>query len=257
MVRWRSGRATSSTVWATTTQNVSGIGGEFAKSLTAKGVPVDAANVEIICQMMGGGFGSKFAADPWGVACAQLAKTTGRPVKLMLERDQELMEAGSRPSLYARVKIAAKKDGTLTAWQSDAWGTSGPQAQSPLNLPYLLNFPNRSANFTAVLTNTGPIRAWRAPNAPQQCYMTMCPFDDLAAKLQNGSGRDVPEESSHPWPARQGLRGGNHDGFRVDGLEIEVASARRHASRFHQAWRWRISAHVGRRRAFVHVPGKN
>jgi xanthine dehydrogenase YagR molybdenum-binding subunit len=171
------------TVWATT-QNVSGIGGEFAKSLTAKGVPVDVANVEIICQMMGGGFGSKFAADPWGVACAQLAKTTGRPVKLMLERDQELMEAGSRPSLYARVKIAAKKDGTLTGWQSDAWGTSGPQAQSPLNLPYLFNFPNRSANFTAVLTNTGPIRAWRAPNAPQQCYMTMCPFDDLAAKLQ-------------------------------------------------------------------------
>ena len=170
------------TVWAST-QNVSGIGGEFAKSLTAKGIPVDVANVDIICQMMGGGFGAKFAADPWGVACAQLAKTTGRPVKLMLERDQELMEAGSRPTLYARVKIAGKKDGTLTAWQSDAWGTSGPQAQSPLNLPYLFRVPNRLANFTAVLTNTGPTRAWRAPNAPQQCYVTMCPFDDLAAKV--------------------------------------------------------------------------
>jgi xanthine dehydrogenase YagR molybdenum-binding subunit len=171
------------TAWSST-QNVSGIGPEFSKSLTSKGIETPASNVRIICQMMGAGFGSKFAADPWGIAAAQLAKKAGRPVKMMLERDQELMEAGARPSLYARVKVAAKKDGTLTAWQSEAWGTGGPVAHAPLNLPYLFRFPNRRANFTSVLTNTGPIRPWRAPNAPQQCFVTMCAVDDLAAKLQ-------------------------------------------------------------------------
>jgi xanthine dehydrogenase YagR molybdenum-binding subunit len=162
------------TVWATT-QNVSGIGGEFAKSLTAKGVPVEAANVNIICQMMGGGFGAKFAADPWGVACAQLAKTTGRPVKLMLERDQELMEAGSRPTLYARVKIAGKKDGTVTAWQSDAWGTSGPQAlaaklsMDPVEM-YRKNFPilgPRVKEYAEQLTIASELMDWKSKWHPR------------------------------------------------------------------------------------------
>lgn len=165
------------TVWASS-QNVTGIAGEFSKALN-----VPAANVETITQYMGGGFGSKFGADPWGPACAKLAKQAGKPVKMMLERDQELMEAGARPSIYARVKVGAKKDGSLVAWDSDSWGTSGPQGGGNPPLPYVMRAANRRTKHTAVLTNIGPGRAWRAPNHPQCAVITMCALDDLAAAI--------------------------------------------------------------------------
>ncbi|HLV96493.1 MAG TPA: xanthine dehydrogenase family protein molybdopterin-binding subunit [Candidatus Acidoferrales bacterium] len=164
--------------WAST-QYVSGVGGEVGE---ATGTP--ASKIEVITPVMGGGFGSKFAADTWGVACAQLAKKTGRPVKMMLERDHELMVAGARPSMYADVKVAAKKDGTLVAWDSQSWGTGGPASGGAPPLPYIWQFPNSRVKHTAVLTNIGPDRAWRAPNHPQMCAITMCAVDDLAAKLQ-------------------------------------------------------------------------
>ena len=59
------------------------------------------------CDYIGGGFGSKFAADDWGVAAAQIAKETGRPVKFMLDRDQELKIAGNRPSGYHQGQASA------------------------------------------------------------------------------------------------------------------------------------------------------
>lgn len=160
------------------TQYVSGVGNEVSDAV---GVP--ASKIEVICPVMGGGFGSKFSADTWGVACAQLAKKTGRPVKMMLERDHELMVAGARPSMYAQVKVGAKKDGTLVAWDSQSWGTGGPAASGAPPLPYIWQFPNSRVKHTAVLANIGPERAWRAPNHPQMCVITMSAVDDLAAKL--------------------------------------------------------------------------
>ena len=44
-------------------------------------------------------------------------------------------------------------------------------------------FPTVSAQHTSVNTNTGPARAWRAPDHPQAAALTMCALDDLAAKL--------------------------------------------------------------------------
>jgi xanthine dehydrogenase YagR molybdenum-binding subunit len=171
------------TVWAST-QSVTGLTQEYSQSLTAKGIPTTPTNVRILTPVMGGGFGSKFQADTWGISAAVLAKKAGRPVKMMLDRDQELMVAGMRPSLYAKVKVGAKKDGTLTAWQSESYGTSGPQPGANANLPYVLqvNLPIQRKH-TTVLTNIGPARAWRAPNHPQFCLVTMSAMEDLAAKL--------------------------------------------------------------------------
>src|SRR5712692_318770 len=65
------------------TQNVSGIPGELAKA----NIVSSADKVRVLTPVMGGGFGSKFGADTWGLACARLSKKAGRPVKMMLERD--------------------------------------------------------------------------------------------------------------------------------------------------------------------------
>jgi xanthine dehydrogenase YagR molybdenum-binding subunit len=165
------------------TQNVSAIGGDLAKALQ---VPVP--NVSVDMQYMGGGFGSKFPADLWGVEAAQLSKESGgKPVKMFLDRATELSIAGNRPSVFGKVKVGAKADGTIVSWQSETWG-SGGMTGGGLNadlFPYVFRgIPNRKVNHTAVSLNLGSARAWRAPNHPQQAYITFSALEDLAAKLR-------------------------------------------------------------------------
>jgi xanthine dehydrogenase YagR molybdenum-binding subunit len=161
------------------TQNVSGVAGEYVGALK-----IPTGNVHVHQDHIGGGFGSKFSADRWGIYTAQVSKKAGgKPVRVMLERDPELTLAGCRPSIWARVKVGAKKDGTLLAWQSDSWGTGGPGGGGAPPMPYVVNIPNQRKQHVAVATNIGPARAWRAPNHPQGCLVTMAALEDLAAKL--------------------------------------------------------------------------
>jgi len=161
------------------TQNVSGIAGQMAEPLK-----VAATNIRVHQDNIGGGFGSKFSPDRWGIFTAEISKkASGKPVRYMLERDAELKVAGARPSAYARVKVAAKKDGTVTAWQSSSWGTGGPGGGGMPPIPYVFSVPNSRLEHTAIRNNIGPARAWRAPNHPQAAVLTMCALDDLAAKL--------------------------------------------------------------------------
>ncbi len=167
------------TAWAST-QAVSGIGGEFAQA-----IGVDGSQVHVICQHMGGGFGSKFGADLWGASAAKLAQKTGRPVKVMLERDMEIALAGSRPSAFARMRVGVNDDGAIVAWESAAWGSGGNGGgMGAPGLPYVFgNIPNRKTQTTPIFTNTGGARAWRAPNHPQMCLLTMAALSDAAAEL--------------------------------------------------------------------------
>jgi xanthine dehydrogenase YagR molybdenum-binding subunit len=160
------------------TQGVSVLPGQFADALN-----IPSNNIEVICQYIGGGFGSKFQMDKWGENTAKLAKDTGRPVKYLLVRSEEQEVAGCRPSGFARIRVGAKKDGTLTAWDSECWGTGGPAPSGVLPIPYVLEIPDRIARHTFVLANIGPSRAWRAPNHPQAALLTMSALDDMAAKL--------------------------------------------------------------------------
>ena len=161
------------------TQNVSGLAGQFAQALK-----IPAGNVHVHQDNVGGGFGSKFGIDRWGLYTAQVSKKAGgKPVRYMLERDAELLVAGARPSAHARVKVGAKRDGTLLAWQSESWGTGGPGGGGAPPLPYVINIPNQRKQHTAIATNIGPARAWRAPNHPQGCLITMSALEDTAAKI--------------------------------------------------------------------------
>jgi len=161
------------------TQNVSGIPGQMAESLK-----MPATNIRVHQDHIGGGFGSKFSPDRWGIFTAEISKKAGgKPVRIMLERDAELEVAGARPSAYARVKVGATKDGTVVAWQSNSWGTGGPGGGGMPPIPYVFSIPNQRQEHIAIRNNIGPARAWRAPNHPQAAVLTMCALDDLAAKL--------------------------------------------------------------------------
>ena len=163
------------------TQNVSGTAGQFAGPLG-----IDAAKVSIHCDYIGGGFGSKFAADEWGVACAELAREAGKPVQLHLDRSTELKVAGVRPAAFADITIAANDDGTIVGWDSHHWGTDGIAGRTvnPNTMPYVIRPENRRVRTTGLKCNTGPSRAWRAPNHPQACALTCTAIDDLAAELE-------------------------------------------------------------------------
>lgn len=167
------------------TQNVSGIPDQLAQALSGAGVGISASNIRNQQQHVGGGFGSKFSADRWSLAAAQLSKKAGgAPVKIFLDRRAELEVAGARPSAYARVKLAAKKDGTIIGWDSQSWGTGGPLGGNMPPIPYIFTeIPNQRKQHISVATNIGPARAWRAPNHPQAAVLTMCAIDDLAARL--------------------------------------------------------------------------
>lgn len=166
------------------TQNVSGTGSQFAEALE-----IDASKVTVTSDYEGGGFGSKFQADEWGVACAKMAKETGRPVRLMLDRATELKVAGTRPSAFADITIAADAEGKVVAWDSVHWGTAGigGGGVDVTKLPYVFDFPNRRAAQIGLICNTGPNRAWRAPPHPQLCALTQTALDDVAAKLKLNS----------------------------------------------------------------------
>jgi xanthine dehydrogenase YagR molybdenum-binding subunit len=229
------------------TQNVSGIAAQMADPLG-----IEAANIRVHQDNMGGGFGSKFAADRWDIAAARLSrKAGGRPVRMMLERDAELKVAGARPSAYARVKVAATKEGTITGWQSQSWGTGGPGGGGMPPIPYVFGIPNQHKEHTAIRNNIGPARAWRAPNHPQAAVITMGALDDLAAKLNmdpldlwmknleiTGPRRDVYREELGiaadlmGWKEKWRPRGQNVSGSVVRGLGLSIHTwgGRGHAS---------------------------
>lgn len=165
-------------VWPST-QNVSGYAGGLTRD-----AEVEVDKIHVDCQYMGGGFGAKFASDAWGSIGAQMAKQTGRPVKIMLERDMELRVAGHRPSSYGTVKVAVKNDGAITAYETDCWGSGGQQRFRMPPLPYVFTeIPNYKTVGNGIMTNRGLTRAWRGPNHPQAALMTMCALDDAAAAI--------------------------------------------------------------------------
>ncbi|MFY9727063.1 MAG: xanthine dehydrogenase family protein molybdopterin-binding subunit [Bryobacteraceae bacterium] len=165
-------------VWPST-QDVTHYAGQLSQNLK-----VPATNFKVKMDYIGGGFGSKFSPDAWGEAAARLSqKSDGRPVKLFLDRATEQRIAGNRPSAFADIKIGGDKDGTITAWESHSWATGGFTGGGSPPLPYIVeDIPSKRLAHTAVSTNAGPFRAWRAPNNQQASYLTCSAIEDFAAK---------------------------------------------------------------------------
>ena len=180
-VKWEKGDKEGNdkaVAWAST-QNVTGVASDLATEYK-----VPASNVAVHTDFMGGGFGSKFNADIWGVTAARLSKMTGgRPVKMFLDRVQEHLAAGNRPSGWAHIKMGANRDGKVVALIADARGTGGIGGGADVILPYVYSVPNTSVTQSTVLTNFGNQRAMRAPRHPQSCALTEAAMDDLADKL--------------------------------------------------------------------------
>ena len=163
------------------TQYIWGIRAEVARELD---LPQD--KVRVVCNYMGGGFGSKNGADDYTFIAAELAKRTGRPVKCALTRREENTMAGNRNATIQRLKVGAKADGTLTALVGEyvnAVGWDGWNAPTDGPMHTLYECPNVRSKLWGAKLNLPPMKAFRAPGFVEGTFGLESLLDRLAAKL--------------------------------------------------------------------------
>jgi xanthine dehydrogenase YagR molybdenum-binding subunit len=168
----------SLTVWIST-QAVHATRERLATALS-----IPAANLRIIAEHVGGGFGSKITSEQEAVMCARLARLAGAPVKLMLDRKEEHLATGNRASAYAQVRAGTTADGVLTAFEAHTWGTGGAGGPADFPLPYIYVFPHRRRTHTDVFINAGPQRPMRGSDHPPGCFITEVVMDELADAIR-------------------------------------------------------------------------
>ncbi|HYB91266.1 MAG TPA: xanthine dehydrogenase family protein molybdopterin-binding subunit, partial [Candidatus Binataceae bacterium] len=170
----------SLTVWCST-QAIFGVRDDLAVYFN---LPPE--KVRVICEYLGGGFGSKLGSGPEIVIASRLAKAAGAPVKLMLSRDCEHIATGNRPNSEQKVRLGADRDGTLTAIDLVERGSGGIGGGSGSAGPFrsIYRCPNIRTQETNVFINAGPSAPMRAPGWPQGCFALELAMDELARKLK-------------------------------------------------------------------------
>ena len=166
-----------------TTQGVFPVQTGLSQSL---GIPL--SKVRVIGHYMGGGFGSKLSMGKYTAIAALLAKATARPVKLFLAREETMLAAGNRPPANMRVKLGAKRDGTLTAIEYSLLATGGAyQAGGTSGTDFIVRdlytCPNVHSELTDTYINAPFARAFRAPGHPQCAWAMEGAMDLLAEEL--------------------------------------------------------------------------
>jgi xanthine dehydrogenase molybdenum-binding subunit len=169
------------TVW-TSTQ-----GSFTARQQTAELLRIPVSQVTVVPMEIGGGFGGKIAVYLEPVA-AMLSRRTGKPVKMMMQRDEVFEGTGPTPGSYIRVKLGAKRDGTLTG--GEAWlaydagaypgGVIGPGAMCIFSC---YDLPHAKVDGYDVCNNKPKTQAYRAPGATQAAFACESVIDELAIQL--------------------------------------------------------------------------
>ena len=168
-------------IWDST-QHIFGVREAVAGMLN---MPLD--RVRVIKRFMGGGFGSKNRAGKYTLLAALGAKMTGHPVRIMLDRHEENLAAGNRPSSTQYLKIGAKQDGTLTAISLKIISGAGAYTVWPAAVGgpvrQLYNCLNVKTEQYTVLTHTGPMSAFRGPGYVEGMLALEVLMDELAKRL--------------------------------------------------------------------------
>ncbi|MEZ5560531.1 MAG: xanthine dehydrogenase family protein molybdopterin-binding subunit [Pseudomonadales bacterium] len=215
--------AGQATVWCCTQGHF-----EF-RAQTAKVLNMNIADLKFVASEIGGGFGGKTVVylEPLAV---MLSRKAHRPVKMAMTREEVFRATGPTSGTHVKIKVGAKKDGTLTAakaWMAYEAGAFagapvGPGAMS-IFAPYMLE--NFHVEAYDVLVNKPKVAAYRAPGAPQSMHAMECAVDELARKL----GMD-PIELRLKNAADQGTQAPYGPKFPAIGLKACLEAARVHPS---------------------------
>ncbi len=139
--------------------------------IRAKLLGIDISNIRVTPAEIGGGFGGKTLVYLEPVALA-LSRKAGRPVKMVMSREEVFRASGPTSGGAVEVKIGAKKDGTITAAEATLKYQAGAFAGSPVGTGLhgglrLLRPQERHASSARTWSATARrSAAYRAPGAP-------------------------------------------------------------------------------------------
>ena len=149
------------------------------------GLPQD--QVRVITKYLGGGFGCKGSCWPHTVLTAQAAKALGRPVKLVLTRQQQFTSMGHREDQTQTLTLGATKEGKLTALIHEKTSTTSPwdnyaEPNSKI-INILYECPNFESSYQLARGNVMTSTFTRAPGEAPGSFAIECSMDDLAYQL--------------------------------------------------------------------------
>jgi xanthine dehydrogenase YagR molybdenum-binding subunit len=176
-------------------------------------------HVRVVKQFMGGGFGRKQIAWKHTGIAALLSKWAGRPVQLMLDREAENLASGNRNPTRQRLRIGARRDGTLVFIEADIVQAAGAYMvggeAADVDGPYqtLYRCPNVKTRQTPGYTNTGPAVAFRAPGYVEGAFALESAMDELARALEMDplalrlkNYAETDQKAGKPYSSTNGLR---------------------------------------------------
>ncbi len=158
----------------------------MVRAITAAVLGWETSRIKVTPAEIGGGFGGKTTVYLEPVA-ARLSEKAGRPVKLVMSREEVLRSSGPAPGAKLRIKIGATSDGELTAidgwmaYQIGAYGDFAGMVGAMSVASY--KFPNLKLESWGVLSNTPKTAAYRAPSAPHAAFAIESVIDDIASEL--------------------------------------------------------------------------
>jgi CO/xanthine dehydrogenase Mo-binding subunit len=150
---------------------------------------IDEERVRVVSPRMGGSFGAKTFVRTEAIA-ACLARKAGRPVKVVLERDEMWMTLNRHPATV-RVKIGARSDGTFVACEVECWANTGAYADCGPGVAQKMGFaapgpyriPHVKVDARCVYTNLPPNGAYRGYGQMQSTWARERAIDALATEL--------------------------------------------------------------------------
>ena len=163
--------------------------GQFmVRAYCAKLLGIDIANIRAMPAEIGGGFGGKTLVYLEPVALA-LSKKTGRPVKIVMSREEVFRGTGPAAGGVIEVKLGAKKDGHIVAAELLVKLQAGAFPGSPVGPGCMCGFamydiPHVSIVGYDVVSNRPKVAAYRAPGAPNSTFGTESCMDELARELK-------------------------------------------------------------------------
>ncbi|KAK3681541.1 hypothetical protein LTR37_020849 [Vermiconidia calcicola] len=142
---------------------------------------------------LGGGFGGKETRSiQLAAICATAANKVKRPVRCMLNRDEDILTSGQRHPFLARWKVGVNKDGKLQALDADVFNNAGwsqdlsaavvDRALSHIDGCY--NIPNVHVRGRICKTNTVSNTAFRGFGGPQGMWIAESMMEETADHLQ-------------------------------------------------------------------------
>ncbi len=149
---------------------------------------LDVSQLKVIPSEIGGGFGGKTTVYQEPLAIL-LARKAGRPVKMVMNREEVFRATGPGAATHAEIELGALRDGTLTAARVrmcfEAGGFPGsPAGAAAMTVLAPYDIPNYAIESLDVVCNKPRTAAYRAPGAPQAAFAIERALDELAEKLE-------------------------------------------------------------------------